>query len=86
MLIYEKEGFLEVESEDIKQLCRSTVSVPFGDTKSKAFEVRAALCSDMVNSEQRSRVVFYSRALKISLVFAVKAPESQTSWQHAQAL
>ena len=84
MLIYEKEGFLEVESEDIKQLCRSTVSVPFGDTKSKAFEVRAALCSDMVNSEQRSRVVFYSRALKISLVFAVKAPESQTSWQHAQ--
>lgn len=86
MLIYETEGFLEVESEEIKQLCRSTAAVPFGDTGSEAYEVQVALCDYLDNSESRCRVAFHVKTLKRSLIFAVKGTEKQSSWQYGQEL
>ena len=86
MLIYETEGFLEVESEEIKQLCRSKAAVPFGDTGSEAYEVQVALCDYLDNSESRCCVAFHVKTLKRSLIFAVKGTEKQSSWQYGQEL
>lgn len=86
MLIYETEGFLEVESEEIKQLCRSKAAVPFGDTGSEAYEVQVALCDYLDNSESRCCVAFHVKTLKRSLIFSVKGSEKQSSWQCGQEL
>ncbi|GEM_PF-1513752 len=86
MLIYEADGFLEVEPEEIKQLCRSTAAVPFGDTGDEAYEVHVALCDYLDSSESRCHAAFYVKTLKRSLLFAVKGTEKQSSWQHGQEL
>jgi hypothetical protein len=86
MLIYESEGFLEVESKQIKRLCRSTASVPLVDAEPEAYAVQAVLCDYLENSEQHCCVAFYSKILKRSLVFAIKGSEKQSSWQHGQEL
>ena len=84
MLIYETEGFLEVESKEIQQLCRSTVPLSLGDAEHGAFTVHAVLCNYSDNSEQRCRVAFYCKTLKRALVFVAKGFEEQSSWQHGQ--
>lgn len=84
MLIYETIGFLEVESNKIKQLCRSTISVSLGGTGRDAFAIQATLCDYLDNSEQRCRVAFYSKTLKRSLVFTVIGSKNQPFWQHGQ--
>ncbi|MDT8443231.1 MAG: hypothetical protein RQ722_02970 [Desulfuromonadales bacterium] len=86
MLIYESEGFLEVESKHIKQLCRSTVSIPFGDIEREVYAVHASLCDHIDKSGQHCRVAFYTKSLKRSLVFTVKGPEKQSPWQHGQEI
>lgn len=84
MLIYENTGFLEVDSKNIVQLCRSTASVPLGNAEREAYEVHAALCDYLDNSEQRCRVALFSKTLKRSLVFAVKGTEHQSPWQNGR--
>ncbi len=84
MLIYESEGFLEVESKHIKQLCRSTVSIPFGDIEREVYAVHASLCDHLDKSGQYCHVAFYAKSLKRSLIFTVKEPEKQSAWQHGQ--
>lgn len=84
MLIYETEGFLEVESKEIKQLYRSTGSVSLHDKGDETYEIQSVLCDYLDNSEQRCRVAFYSKSLKKALIFAVKGPEKKSSWKHGQ--
>lgn len=84
MLIYEHDGFLEVEAQEIKQLCRSIGAVTFGDAERDPFELHAVLCASLDNAEPRCRVAFYAKSLKRALVFAVKSSEPQASWQHGQ--
>lgn len=84
MLIYESEGFLEIEAGDIKHLVRSTDMVPFGETGPSGFEVQAALCDYLDNSRQRCTVAFYTKALKRALLFSVKSPDKKSPWQHGQ--
>ncbi len=86
MLIYETEGFLEVESKEIKQLCRSTGFVSLGDEGGEAYEIQAALCDYLDNSRQRCRVAFYSKTVKRAVIFTIKGSEKQSSWQHGQEI
>ncbi len=84
MLIYEHDGFLEVEAQEIKQLCRSIGAVTFGDAERDPFELHAVLCDSLDNAEPRCRAAFYAKSLKRALVFAVKSSESQAAWQHGR--
>ena len=84
MLTYETEGWLEVASAGIKQLCRSTAAVSFGAADSEAYEIQVALCDYLDSSEPYCRIAFYVKTLKRSLVFVVKGSEKQSSWQHGQ--
>ncbi|MBW2689274.1 MAG: hypothetical protein JRC99_05020, partial [Deltaproteobacteria bacterium] len=84
MLIYETEGWIEVGSEDIKQLCRSTAAVSFGDTGSDAYAIQAVICDYLDDSEPCCRLALYVKTLKRSLIFAVKGPEKQSPWQYGQ--
>ena len=84
MLIYETEGFLEVESKGIQQLCRSTVSVSLGEVADERSTVHAVLCDHLHNSDSRCHVAFYSKPLKRAFVFAVKGSERQSSWERGQ--
>lgn len=86
MLIYETEGVLEVESKQIKQLCRSTVTIPFGDKEREVYAVHACLCDHLDKSGQHCRVAFYAKSLKRSLIFTVKEPENQSAWRHGQEI
>lgn len=86
MLIYETEGFLEVEAKHIQQLCRSTTSVTLDDTERESSAVHAVLCDSLDNSKPRCCVVFHFRALKKAFVFAVKGSENQSPWQSGQDL
>ncbi len=84
MFIYENEGFLEVETNQINQLCRSTHSVDFGDTSRGKYELHAVLCDSLDKSEPRCRIAFYDKTLKRALVFAVSAQGELTAWQNGQ--
>ena len=84
MLIYEAEGFLEVESKHIQQLCRSTTAVSLGNPELKTSAVDAVLCDSLNNSKSCCHVAFYSKALKRAFVFAVKGSEKRSPWQIGQ--
>ena len=84
MLIYETEGFLEVEAKHIQQLCRSTVVVSLDETERESTTLHAVLCDHLDNSEPRCRVAFYSKSLKRAFVFAVKGSAIYSSWQYGQ--
>ncbi len=82
MLIYEAEGFLEVEADSIKQLCRSADHVTFSETKGKGFDVHAVLCEFQDDSQSRCYVAFHDKALKKALIFSVKSANDGSAWQH----
>lgn len=84
MLIYEHDGYLEVEAQEIKQLCRSVVTISFGDAERDPFELHAVLCASSDLAEPRCRAAFFAKSLKRALVFAVKGSESHSAWQHGQ--
>lgn len=84
MLIYETEGFLEVEAKHIQHLCRSTVAVSLDQTERESTTLHAVLCDYLDNSEPRCRVAFYSKLLKRAFVFAVKSSARHTPWQFGQ--
>jgi len=84
MLIYEAEGFLEVEVDSINRLCRSRDPVTFGDIGGSGFEVHAILCDFQDNSQSRCYVAFHDKALRTSLIFSVKSPGEASAWQHGQ--
>jgi len=82
MLIYEAEGFLEVEAGSINQLCRSRDHVTLGDPEGNSFDVHAILCDFQDNSQSRCYVAFHDKTLKKALVFSVKSPTEESVWQH----
>ena len=82
MLIYEAEGFLEVEADSIKQLCRSADHVTFSETKGKGFDVHAVLCEFQDDSQSRCYVAFHDKAFKKALIFSVKSANDGSAWQH----
>jgi len=84
MLIYEHDGFLEVEAPEIIQLCRSNGAITFSDAERDPFELHAVLCDSLENAEPRCRAAFYAKTLKRALVFAVKSSESQSAWQYGR--
>ena len=84
MLIYETEGFLEVEAKHIQHLCRSTVAVSLDETERESTTLHAVLCDYLDNSEPRCRVAFYSKQLKRAFVFAVKGSARHSPWQFGQ--
>jgi chromosome segregation ATPase len=81
MLLYENDGFLEVETKEIKQLCRSIQTVPFGGTGRDKYELHAVLCDYQDKDEQRCRIAFYAKSLKRALVFTVAGSEKASLWQ-----
>lgn len=82
MLIYEAEGFLEVEADSINQLCRSRDHITFADTEGNGFDVHAILCDFQDNSQSRCCVAFHDKTLKKALVFSVRSPGEASAWQH----
>jgi hypothetical protein len=84
MLIYDHEGFLEVDAQEIKQLCRSTAPVTFSDAESDAYEIHVVLCNYLDNSTQRCSVAFHAKTLKRTLVFAVIGGDTRSLWQNGQ--
>ena len=82
MLIYEAEGFLEVEADSINQLCRSRDHITFGDTEGNGFDVHAILCDFQDSSQSRCYIAFHDKALKKALVFSVRSPGEVSAWQH----
>ena len=56
MLIYEAEGFLEVEADSIKHLFRSAEHVTFAADTGKGFDVHAVLCDFQDDSQLRCYV------------------------------
>jgi len=82
MLIYEAEGFLEVEADSINQLCRSRDHVTFGDPQGNSFDVHAILCYFQDNSQSRCYVAFHDKRLKKALLFSVKSPGEASVWRH----
>ncbi len=83
MLLYEAEGFLEVEVDSINRLCRSRDPVTFGDADGSGFDVHAVLCDFQDNSQSRCYVAFHDKTLKKALIFSVKSPGEVSAWQHA---
>ena len=81
MLIYETEGFIEVEADSIKQLCRSADPVTFADAKKKDFNVHAVLCDFQDDSQSRCYVAFHDKALKKALIFSVRSASEGSAWQ-----
>ena len=82
MLIYEAEGFLEVEIGSIKRLCRSRDPVIFGDAGESGFDVHAILCDFQDNSQPRCYVAFHDKALRKALIFSVRSSAGASAWQH----
>lgn len=86
MLIFEQDGWLEVETREIRQLCRSTAAVVFADTEQEPCEVHAVFCQYLDNAELRCRVALYAKALKRALIFTVKESAAASSWEHGRDL
>ncbi|MDH4008263.1 MAG: hypothetical protein OEU35_09390, partial [Desulfuromonadales bacterium] len=82
MLIYEAEGFLELEADSINQLCRSRDHITFGDTEGSGFDVHAILCDFQDCSQSRCYIAFHDKTLKKALVFSVRSPGEASAWQH----
>ncbi len=84
MLIYESEGFIETQAEDIIQLSRSVATVCFGDSEQAGFNVHAVLCQFKDGSQERCQVAFHSKVLKRALVFSVKNPDNISALQNGE--
>lgn len=82
MLIYEAEGFLELEADSINQLCRSRDHITFSDTEGSGFDVHAILCDFQDCSQSRCYIAFHDNTLKKALVFSVRSPGEASAWQH----
>jgi chromosome segregation ATPase len=84
MLLYEHEGFIESEANEIQQLCRSTFAVSFGDPDQNKYELHATLCDYQDQDERRCRIAFYAKSLKRALVFTVAGTEKSSLWPYGQ--
>ena len=82
MLIYEAEGFLELEADSINQLCRSRDHITFSDSEGNGFDVHAILCDFQDCSQSRCYIAFHDKTLKKALVFSVRSPGEASAWQH----
>ncbi len=86
MLIYDHDGLLEVETQAIKQLCRSKTPVIVGDGDNDAFEVHCILCNYLDNSTQRCLAAFYVKTLKRALVYTITDSDVRSQWQNGQEI
>ena len=83
MLIYQSEGFLEVEAKDIRRLSRSKSPVSMTDHDGNSYELQAVLCEVGGDGGARCLVSFHAKELKKSLVFAVDGPKG-AAWQFGE--
>lgn len=86
MLLYEHEGFIEVEAQEIQRLCRSTFAVSFGSEDHHRYELQATLCDYQVENQRRCRIAFHAKSLKRSLVFTLAGSEPSSLWQNGQEI
>ncbi|TNF47400.1 MAG: hypothetical protein EP304_07835 [Deltaproteobacteria bacterium] len=84
MLLYEHEGFIEAETNEIQRLCRSPFAVSFGSDGQNKYELQASLCDYLDKDEQRCRVAFYAKSLKKALVFTVTGTDKKALWKYGQ--
>ena len=82
MLLYEHEGFIEAETKEIQQLCRSPFAVSFGSDAQNKYELQASLCGYLDKDEQRCRVAFYAKSLKKALIFTVAGTDKKALWKY----
>jgi hypothetical protein len=84
MLLFEHDGFIEAETKEIQQLCRSPFSVSFDSSDQKKYELQASLCVYLDKGEQRCRVAFYDKSLKKAMVFTVAGTDKKSLWKYGQ--
>ena len=84
MLLYEHEGFIEAETKEIQQLCRSAFAVSFGSDSQKKYELQVSLCDYLDKNEQRCRAAFYAKSLKKALIFTVAGTDKKALWKYGQ--
>jgi chromosome segregation ATPase len=84
MLLYEHEGFIEVEGKEIQQLCRSTFAVSFGNPDQNKYDLQVSLCDYLDKEEPRCRIAFYDKSLKRALVFTVAGTGKTSVWQYGR--
>jgi len=82
MLLYEHEGFIEAEANEIQQLCRSPFAVSFGSDAQNKYELQASICDYLDKDEQRCRVAFYAKSLKKALIFTVAGTDKKALWKY----
>ena len=82
MLLYEHEGFIEAETNEIHQLCRSPFAVSFGSDGQNKFELQASLCDYLDKDERCCRVAFYAKSLKKALIFTVAGTNKKALWKY----
>ena len=79
MLIFETEGFFEVEDDRVEELYRSTDSVSLAADDDLTFDVQALVCRHRGDDQQRCHIGFFCRDLKRAMVFVIKdsSPKAQ---------
>jgi hypothetical protein len=77
MLIYESEGCLEVESEKIVELYRSSRSILLPAAEEDAYKLQAVLCLCDFDPHQLAQIAFYCRDLKRALKFKITGASGQ---------
>ncbi|MCK4535519.1 MAG: hypothetical protein KAT93_00815 [Desulfuromonadales bacterium] len=81
MLIYESEGWLEVEDQEIAQLCRSTKSIALASPSEGQFTLTATLCLHRAGLSHLAQAAFYCRNLKKTLLFTVQGHSGTEAMQ-----
>jgi chromosome segregation ATPase len=84
MLLYEHEGFIEADTKEIQQLCRSPFAVSFGSDAQNKYELQASLCDYQDKNERRCRVALYAKSLKKALIFTVAGTDKKALWKYGQ--
>lgn len=72
MLVFEKEGFLEIEDSQIEELYRSPAPISLEVPGNAPFPLHVALCRHNAGTSSACHVAFYCRTLKRALIYGVK--------------
>ena len=79
MLIFETEGFFEVEDDRVEELYRSADSVALAKTDDLSFDLQVLVCLHRVENQEQCHIGFFCRDLKRAMVFAIRdsSPKAQ---------
>ncbi|MDT8440874.1 MAG: hypothetical protein RQ723_04350 [Desulfuromonadales bacterium] len=72
MLIFESEGFCEVDNDHVEELYRSSETISVTADNGDSFELHAVVCRHTTDQEPRCHVGFFCRSLKRAVVFAAR--------------